>query len=83
MYDVVAILKIYLESADKSDSVKTAIGKIAKIQQITEQDIGFGIRVLNAHILLDDSQGGVDALEEKIKEIEGVSQVQVEEVSRI
>ncbi|MBI5051217.1 hypothetical protein HZC08_00495 [Candidatus Micrarchaeota archaeon] len=54
MYDVVAILKIYLDDAKKSEQVKSEIGKMAKVQKIEEQDVGFGIKVLMAHLLLSD-----------------------------
>lgn len=83
MYDVLATLKIYLEDPSKSAEVKKHVEALGKVQKIDEQEIGFGIKVLMTYILLKDSEGGADVLEEKIAKISGVSQVQVEEVTRV
>ena len=68
-YDVAADLKIYVDDKSKLDSVKSSIEKIAKVQRFAEEDVGFGIKVLRATLLLADSDGGMDKLEEQIKQI--------------
>lgn len=82
-YNVAATMKIYLEDTNNMDSVKTNIEKIAKINKFTEEDVGFGIKVLRAIILFNDEKGGLEELEEEIKKIPGVSETQVEDVSRV
>ncbi|MBU0532105.1 hypothetical protein KKB44_01290 [Candidatus Micrarchaeota archaeon] len=82
-YNVVAQLKVYVENPEQMDSVKTGIENLAKVQDFKEEDVGFGIKVLKVTILMMDSEGGMDELEEKIKTLENVSQVEVEGVSRV
>jgi translation elongation factor EF-1beta len=65
------------------ESVKKAIEKIAKVKQIKEEELGFGIKFLRATLLLADSDGGMDQLEEKMMKIPNVSQVEVETVTRV
>ena len=81
--NVAAQIKIYLADPSSSESVKADIGKIAKVQKFWEEDIGFGIKVLKANIMLADSEGGMEILEEKIKKINNVSEIEVETVSRV
>lgn len=82
-YNVAATVKIYLEDMKQMTSVKAEIGKIAKVNNYTEEDVGFGIKILRAVILFNDEKGGLEELEEKIRGIAGVSETQVEDVSRI
>ncbi|MCK5505054.1 MAG: hypothetical protein KAJ10_07810 [Thermodesulfovibrionia bacterium] len=82
-YNVAAQIKVYVEDPAAIDNVKAGIEKIAKVQRFWEEDVGFGIKVLKATLLLVDSEGGMDKLEEKIKSLEKVSQVEVESVSRV
>lgn len=82
-YNVSATFKIYIEDQSKAESIKKSISKLVKVQRFWEEDIGFGIKVLKAATLMNDSEGGMDALEENMKKVDGVSQVEVEDVSRI
>ncbi|MEW6748727.1 MAG: hypothetical protein AB1295_03405 [Candidatus Micrarchaeota archaeon] len=81
--NVAAQLKIYVEDAATMPSVKEGIEKLAKVNKFWEEDVGFGIKVLKANLLLADSEGGMERLEAAIMEIEGVSQVEVETVTRV
>jgi len=82
-YNVAADIKVYVEDLKKMDSVKKDIEKIAKVQRFWEEDVGFGIKVLKATLLLNDDAGGMDALEGKIRKINSVSEMEVENVTRI
>ncbi len=82
-FDVAVQIKIYVDEPSKSASVKGAIEKLAKVQKFWEEDVGFGIKALKALLLMCDSDGGMDTLEEKLQTIEGVSQVEIESISRV
>ncbi len=81
--NVVAQLKIYVDDPSALPTVKQEVEKLAKVQKFWEEEVGFGIKVLKASLLLSDEEGGTDALEEKIKEIANVTQVEVESVGRV
>ena len=82
-YNVAAKIKVYVDDPASLEKVKEEIGNIAKLQNTEEQDVGFGIKALILTVLFDDSQGGTEQLEEKIKAIEHVSQTEVVSVDRI
>ena len=79
--NVVAEIKIYVEDPSAMQAVKDSVGNIAKVQSFREEELGFGIKVLKAVLLLPDA--GMEEVEEKIKSIDKVSQVEVESVSRV
>ena len=82
-YNVAAKVKIYVDDPALMAEVKSAIEKVVKVQKFWEEDVGFGIKVLKANLLLTDSEGAMDELEGKLREIKGVSQIEVEEVGRM
>lgn len=82
-YDVAVDVKVFLEDYSKIEYVKKEIAKIAKIQKFWEEEIAFGAKALKAVLLMSDKEGGLDSLEEKIKGIGGVSEIEVENVTRI
>ena len=82
-YNVAAQIKVYVDDPSAIEKVKEEIGKLAKVQEASEQDVGFGIKALMLTVLFDDSQGGTEELEEKIKAIEHVSQTEVVGVNRL
>ena len=82
-FDVAADVKIFVEAPKHLESVKKAVQKIAKVKQIKEEELGFGIKFLRVTLLLADSDGGMDQLEAKMMKIPNVSQVEVETVTRV
>jgi len=82
-YNVAADIKIFLEDASAVQKVKSGLEKITKVRNSSVEDGPFGIKILRATLLLNDEEGGMDALEKKISALEGVSQVEVENVTRV
>lgn len=82
-YNVAATVKIYIEDQNAIPAVRSGLEKVAKINTIKEEDVGFGIKILRAVLLFNDEKGGLEELEEKIKTLPGVSEIQVEDVSRV
>ncbi len=81
-YNVVAQIKVYVDDPSSLEAVKNSIGQIAKVQKFWEEDVGFGIKVLKATLLLSDDEG-MDVVESKIKETEHVSELEIESVGRV
>jgi len=46
-------------------------------------DVAFGLRALLFNVLVNDSEGGIEALNERIEKIEGVGSVEVTDLSLI
>ncbi len=82
-YNVAAQIKIYVDNPAALASVRGGLEKLARVQKTWEEDIGFGIKVLKATLLFDDSKGGMDQLEERIRKLGNVTEVEVETVTRV
>ncbi len=82
-YNVAADLKLYLEDSSKSESVKQELDKLVKVQVAKEEELGFGIKILKVTVLMNDDQGGMDQLEEKIRSLDNVSEVETENIRRV
>lgn len=82
-YDVAVDIKVFIEDHSKLDHIKNEISKIAKVQKFWEEEIAFGAKALKAVLLMSDKEGGMDSVEEKIRAIDGVSEIEVENVTRV
>lgn len=81
-YDVAVEIKIFVQENSKLEQVKKELAKIANVESTREEEVGFGIKALKATLLMNDSEGGLDLLEEKIRALDGVSELEVENISR-
>lgn len=66
------------------ESVRKTLEGKASIYKFEQEPIAFGLEALIAHILLPEDQGGqMDEVEERLRQIGGVSEVQVLVTRRI
>lgn len=85
---VIVTLKIMPEGVDVSlnkleTESKTVIEKYGgRMQRSEKEPIGFGLVALKLTFSMDESKGSTDALEEQLKQIPGVMNVEVIRVGR-
>jgi len=86
---VLALVKVYPSDVniDFEELVKKIKEKLPENHEITRYDkepIAFGLYALRLYIVLpEESEGGTSKLEDIIKEIDGVEEVEVEAVHRL
>ncbi|MFW9925590.1 MAG: elongation factor 1-beta [Candidatus Thorarchaeota archaeon] len=88
MARVVMTLKIMPEDLevdldDLLERIKTAIPEGTDLGATETQPVAFGLKALRMNLSRDESMGGTDDIEAAISTVEGVSQVEVERVSRM
>ncbi len=85
MGQVALTLKIGLEGPDVDvGEVRKKISEAVDAQEIKEIPIAFGLKMLEVLMVFDDKQGAnTDAIEEKLRAIEGVSSVEAGDVTLI
>ena len=81
MGQIVATMKIFPEdiviSPDEiKEKIKNALPKDVSIHRIEEDPIAFGLVALIVYIIMPDAGGVINEVEEIIKNIKGVSQVE-------
>lgn len=83
MGNVAVAFKIMLASQDVDiNRIKDEIVNKLKPSDIKIQDLAFGIKIIKALFVIPDSSG-INELEEKIKKIEGVGEVETESLTLI
>lgn len=64
------------------ESIKKSVPKEMEMKSSSMEPIAFGLKAIIGDFLLDDSEGQMDKLEESIKSVEGVGQIEVTNISR-
>jgi elongation factor 1-beta len=88
MGQIVATMKIFPEDViispdDIKEAIKKALPETVSIHRIDEEPIAFGLVALIAHLIMPDAGGIINEVEETIKNIQGVSQVEALLVRRV
>lgn len=89
MAKVLALLKVYPADAniDLGKLVEQIRAKLPQGYEITrheEEPIAFGLKALKLYVLMpEEEEGGTSKLEEIVRGVEGVDEVEVEAVHRI
>ncbi len=66
------------------ERIKQALPESASMRKIQEEPVAFGLVALILHIVIPEEESGMmDRLEEQIKGVEGVSQVETLAMGRI
>lgn len=65
------------------EKLEEITSEYGKVNQSEEKPLAFGLKALEALVLLDDSTGGMDEIQDKLKEFKDVSQVEVIDMDRL
>jgi len=74
---------VEIDLDDLVEKIKNSIPEGTDVGAIERQPVAFGLIAIRMNLVRDESLGGTDDLEEAISAVEGVSQVEVEMVSRM
>ena len=88
MARVVASIKIYPQDVIIStDMIKEGITKSlpsdVQVHKFVEEPIAYGLVALIAHIVFPESEGELEKVENAIKTVEGVGQIEIQMVRRV
>ena len=88
MGEVLTTMKIMPDSPEVDlEAIKAAIeGSMpegAKLNDMKEEPIAFGLVALNTMVIVEDGEGGTDAIEAAIAELEDVASVEVTATGRL
>jgi translation elongation factor EF-1beta len=82
MGSVAVTAKVFTESMEIFDKVKGSIQDEMNPYKLEEEEVAFGMRAIKVTFIVKDSSGGSD-IEERLRKVKGVSEVQIEEVTLI
>ncbi|HZA48900.1 MAG TPA: elongation factor 1-beta [Nitrososphaera sp.] len=83
------VVRIRILPADAESNLENVIESIKKsvptgmeMKSSSMEPIAFGLKALIGDFLLDDAEGQMDKLEESIKSVKGVGEIEVTNISR-
>ncbi|MGC8567827.1 MAG: hypothetical protein ACP5RP_02355 [Candidatus Micrarchaeia archaeon] len=84
MPSVGVVFKIYTkDNADPNEVAKRVEGIEPKPKGISVEEVAFGIKIIKAYFVYEDSETGSSSIESRIRQVEGVSEVEVEDETLI
>ncbi len=88
MARVVMTLKIMPEDIDVNledllEKIRVSVPQGTDVRATEIVPVAFGLKAIRMNVAREESMGGPDDIEEAIKKIDGVGQVEVERVSRM
>ena len=83
MPQVLVTLKVMPKEAGINlDKLEGEIKKLINPDRIVREPIAFGLVALNVSKLVDDSEGQVEGIENNLRTLDGVGEIEVVEITR-
>ena len=89
MAKVLVVTKVYPDSVERNleellENIKKVLPQDYEVLQYQKVPVAFGLNLLKVYIAIpEETEGGTEKLEELLKKVEGVSEVEIEAVHRM
>lgn len=84
MGKISCVYKIMPED-DETDleEIKEQVKELIKVEDIGEENVAFGLKAVKVSTITTDEEGGTDAVEEKLEDLEGVQSIELEHFDKL
>jgi len=64
-------------------AMESMTSEVGVVQMVETKPLAFGLKFVEAHCVIQEGDGTVDAFEDSIRDIDGVGEVEVLEIGRL
>lgn len=84
MGKISCVYKVMPEDAETDlDEIKEDIKELIDVEDIGEEEVAFGLKAIKVSTITTDEEGGTDAVEEKLEDLEGIQSIELEHFDKL
>ena len=84
MGKISCVYKLSPEDAETDlEEIKDDIRELIDVQDIGEEEVAFGLKAIKVSTITTDEEGGTDAVEEKLEQLDNVQSIELEHFDKM
>ena len=84
MGKISCVYKVMPEDAETDlETIKEQVRDLLDVEDIGEEEVAFGLKAVKVSCITTDEEGGTDAVEEKLAQIENVQSFELEHFDKL
>jgi len=84
MGKISCVYKVMPEDAETDlEQIKEDIKELIDVEDIGEEEVAFGLKAVKVSTITTDEEGGTDAVEEKLEDLEGVQSIELQHFDKL
>ena len=84
MGEISCVYKVMPEDAETDpESIKEQVKDLIDVQDMGEEEVAFGLKAVKFSCITTDEEGGTDAVEEKLEQVENVQSIELEHFDKL
>jgi translation elongation factor aEF-1 beta len=84
MGKISCVYKLSPEDAETDlEAIKDDIRDLIDVEDIGEEEVAFGLKAIKVSCITTDEEGGTDAVEEKLEQLDNVQSIELEHFDKM
>ncbi|MFB6245427.1 MAG: elongation factor 1-beta [Candidatus Nanohaloarchaea archaeon] len=84
MGKISCVYKVMPEDAETDlNAIKDQLKELIDVQDLGEEEVAFGLKAIKVSTITTDEEGGTDAVEEKLEQLDSVQSIELEHFDKL